>query len=62
MSLDLKRKKIELMRVATARHEQEFRIEEKLDEINRLKEHIKIQALHEEKLAKEIAELEKGSN
>ncbi len=59
MSLDIKRKKLELMRVETARHEQQFKIEEKLDEIKRLEEHIKIQMAHEEKLAKEIAELEK---
>ncbi len=59
MSLDLKRKKLELLRVSTARHEQEFKIEEKLDEIKRLEDHIKVQIAHEEKLAKEIAELEK---
>lgn len=59
MSLDIKRKKLELMRVQTARHEQSFKIEEKMDEIRRLEEHIKIQLAHEEKLAKEIAELEK---
>lgn len=55
--LDKKRKEIELMRVQTARHEILFRIEERLDEIERLKEHVKIQEQAEEKLKLEISKL-----
>ncbi len=43
MSLDIKRKKLELSKVRIAREELEFRIEERLDEISRIKEHIEIQ-------------------
>lgn len=57
MSLERKRKEMELMRVTTARHEQEFRIEERLDEIERIKEHIKIQKAKEEELKQEITNL-----
>jgi hypothetical protein len=59
MSLELKRKKLELMRVTTARHELEFKIEEKQDEIKRIQDHIKVQRLKEAELGKEIHELEK---
>lgn len=58
MSLDLKRKRIELMRVETAKCELEFKIEERLEEIKRIKEHIEIQKQTEEKLKKEIEKLE----
>lgn len=54
MTLDDKRKKLELMRVQTARYELEFKIEEKLEEIERLKEHIKIQIEREKQLTNEI--------
>lgn len=59
MSLELSRKKIELMRVQTARHELEFKIEERLDEINRIKDHIKVQKEKEDELKQEITILEK---
>lgn len=59
MSLELKRKKLELMRVQTARHELEFKIEEKQDEIKRIQDHIKVQKDKELELGKEIHELEK---
>lgn len=55
--LEIKRKELELMRVETARHEQEFRIEERLDEIERIKEHIKTQKIKEEELKQEIKKL-----
>lgn len=54
MSLDLKRKKLELMRVQTAKHELEFKIEERLEEIERLKAHIKVQQETEIKLIEEL--------
>jgi hypothetical protein len=53
--LDLKRIKLELIKVAAARHEIEFRIEERLDEINRLKEHVKVQEAKETELKEKIA-------
>lgn len=59
MSLELKRKKLELMRVTTARHELEFKIEEKQDEIKRIQDHIKVQRLKEAELGKEIHDMEK---
>lgn len=53
--LDLKRMKLELIKVAAARHELEFRVEERLDEINRLKDHVKIQQDKEKELEDKIA-------
>lgn len=53
--LELKRMKLELIKVAAARHEIEFRIEERLDEISRLKEHVKIQEAKEAELKEKIA-------
>ena len=47
------------MRVQTARHELEFKIEEKHDEIKRIQDHIKVQKDKELELGKEIHELEK---
>jgi len=52
--LDLKRMKLELIKVAAARHELEFRVEERLDDINRLKEHIKVQQDKEAELQAKI--------
>lgn len=62
MTLDLRRKKLELMRVQTARYELEFKIEEKYDEIKRIESHIKVQKEKEDELSKEIIELEKRGN
>ena len=52
--LELKRMKLELVKVATARQELEFRIEERLDEIERIKEHVKIQQDKEAELQGKI--------
>ena len=52
--LELKRTKLELIKVAAARHEIEFRIEERLDEINRLQEHVKVQEAKEAELKEKI--------
>lgn len=57
-NLDLKRIKLELVKVAAARAELEFRIEERLDEIERLKEHIKVQLDREEELTLKIEQLD----
>lgn len=59
MSLELKRKQLELSRVQLAREEQELKIEERMDEINRLKSAIEIQIEKEEQLKAEIAALTK---
>jgi chromosome segregation ATPase len=52
--LEVKRLKLELKRVDTAKEEMEFRIEERLAEISRLKDNIKIQ---EAKMAELTAKL-----
>ncbi len=60
--LELKRMKLELVKVAAARCELEFRIDERLDEINRLKDAIKIQTDKEAELAGKIADAEKSAS
>jgi peptidoglycan hydrolase CwlO-like protein len=55
--LDIKRKELELGRVEQARKELEFKIEERLEEIERLQAHIKIQLEKEEQLKQEIKTL-----
>ena len=57
-SLELKRTKLELIKVAAARAELEFKIEERLEDINRIKDHIKIQLDKEAELAAKIEEAE----
>lgn len=54
MSLNDKRKLLELSRITLSKQEQEFRIEELLEEINRIKENLKIQTIAIEKLNNEI--------
>jgi hypothetical protein len=54
--LERKRMSVELIRVSAAKAELEFRIEERLDEINRIKEHIKISELKELELREKIKE------
>lgn len=58
--IELKRKKLELSRVELARQEQELKIEERLDEIERLKSTIEIQIKKENELKAEITALQKG--
>lgn len=55
--MELKRKKLELSRVSLAREEQEFKIEERMEEIKRLQAMIEIQKKKEEELQAEIAAL-----
>ena len=52
--LELKRMKLELIKVAAARHELEFKVEERLDDINRIKDSIKIQEAKEAELKAKI--------
>lgn len=59
MNLELKRKKLELARVQMARNELEFKIEEKLHEIERLKDAISAQENKEKELVQEISNLTK---
>lgn len=54
MSIERKKKELELRRVETARMELELKIEERLVEIERLKENIQIQLEKEEQLKEEL--------
>jgi hypothetical protein len=54
MTLEQKKKHLELQRVKLAQQELEFKIEEKLEEIERLKTHIAIQKQTVERLETEI--------
>ena len=54
LDLNLERKKLELKRVDVARLEMEFKILERLEDINRLKENIVIQENRIEQLNAEI--------
>lgn len=56
-SIEIKRKKLELSRVELARHEQEFKIEERMEEINRIKAMIAVQKNKEQELKVEITAL-----
>lgn len=60
MSLDLKKKELELQRVQLAKKELEFKIEERLEEVERLKAHILIQGQKEEELKNELLKLNNG--
>lgn len=53
-SLELKKLKVELLRVSAAKAELELRIEERLDEIERIKEHIIISEAKEQELKEKI--------
>lgn len=57
MSIDIKRKNLELSRVQLARQEQELKIEERLEEIGRLQAMIDVQMKREQELKAEIAAL-----
>lgn len=56
--LDLKRMKLDLLRVSTAKAELQFKIEERLEDIRRIEENIKISEAKEEELKSKIAEAE----
>lgn len=57
--LELKRTKLELVKVAAARAELEFKIEERLEDIARIKGHIQVQLDKEAELRTKIEEAEK---
>lgn len=50
MTIDIKRKQAELMRVKAARMELEIKVAERLEEIDRLNQHIEIQLKKEVEL------------
>ncbi len=52
--LELKKYQVELMRVQASKAELELKIEERLDEIERLKEHIKISENKEKELMEKL--------
>lgn len=58
MSLEIKRRKLELSRVSVAREEQEFKIAEYQAQIERLMETIKIQIAKENQIKEELLKLE----
>lgn len=61
-SLELKRMKLQLVQVAAARNQLEFNIEERLDEVERIKANIKIQQDKEAELSAKIADAEKAAS
>lgn len=54
MSLETKRKEVELLKVSAAKAELEFKILEKLEDIERIKQHIELQIKREVELKEEI--------
>lgn len=55
-TLEKKKKELELQRVELAKKELEFKIEERMDEVSRLKEHIAIQDSKIEQIKQELQE------
>jgi hypothetical protein len=53
-SLELKKTKVELLKVSAAKAELELRVEERLEEIERIKDNIKIQEKKEVELQSKI--------
>jgi len=56
--LELKKLQVELLRVSASKGEMELRIAERLDEVARLEEHVKVQVAKEEELKAKIAEMQ----
>ena len=57
-ALEAKKLQVELMRVAAARAEMEFKIMERLEDIERLKDQIKLQEAKEQELKQKIELME----
>ena len=55
-SLELKRLKVELLRVSAAKAEIELRVDEQMENVKRLQENIAISTAKEEELMAKIAE------
>lgn len=60
-NLEIKRMKLELIKVSAAKAELEFKIDERLEDIARIKEHVKIQEAKEEELRLKIRTAEAAS-
>lgn len=58
-TLEVKKIKAEMARVVAAKLEMDCRIEERLQEVERLKEHMAVQEAKEVELAAKIADLSK---
>lgn len=58
MNLELEKKKLELRKVETAKHEMEYKVLERLADIDRIKENIQNQETTIEKIKKELMDLE----
>ena len=58
-SLEIKKVKAELARVTAAKLEMDMRVEERTQEIERLKEHMTIQEAKEQELAAKLEEMSK---
>ena len=58
MNIDLERKKLELVKVEAAKYELEFKIKERMADIQRIKENILIQDKKINELNSEIATME----
>lgn len=56
--LEFKRLRLELIKVSAAKADLEFRVEELLDQVEKVRSNIEAQTLHEENLRKRIAEQE----
>lgn len=56
--LELKRLKLDLVKVGAAKAELQFKIEERLEDIKRIEDNIKISEAKEEELKAKIAEAE----
>jgi len=59
MSLEHKKIELNLMKCQTARMELEYKIEERKADIERIKDHIKLQDAQEAKLKQELKDLDK---
>lgn len=59
INLEAQRKKLELSRVRVAREDMELKIAERMEEISRIQDHIKIQIEKEEELSSIIKDLER---
>lgn len=57
-SLELKRLKLDLIKVGAAKAELQFKIEERLEDIKRIQDNIKISEAKEDELKAKIAEAE----
>ena len=57
--LEIKRKEVELIRVSAAKADLELRVHERMEEVERLHEHIEISEAKEVELAQLIQEMKK---